>query len=37
MGKLARIAVAVHGSVISQRALQRWSVQFFNEYQQQRG
>lgn len=34
MGKLARIACSVHGSVLSQRSLQRWAVQFFNEYQQ---
>ena len=30
MGKLARIAVAVHGACVAKRSLQRWCVQFFN-------
>ena len=30
MGKLSRIACAVHGARISDRALQRWVIHFFN-------
>ena len=31
MGKLSRIACAVHANSMARRALQRWAVQFFNQ------